>query len=140
MFDVSPRWVRNLPLYIALWRHRCQARFGRLARAMRYVTGCLSADDAQRLMLDCREPAGWHPLLVLTVEDTLAQAREEFADHLELPRLVAEGCARVGDKWESYNDELSEARRWAIDLARQYAAEERITLIPRDDVPDPATA
>jgi hypothetical protein len=32
--------------------------------------------DAQQLMLDCRHPAGWHPLLVLTVEDTLEQARE----------------------------------------------------------------
>ena len=51
------------------------------------------------VMLDCRHPAGWHPLLVLTVEDTLAQAREEIADHPDLPRLVADGCARVADKW-----------------------------------------
>ncbi len=88
-------------------------------------------------MLDCRHPAGWHPLLVLTVEDTLEQAREEIADHPDLPRLVGDGCARVADKWESYNDELWEARRWAINLAKSYAADEGITLVSPDDAHDP---
>ena len=88
-------------------------------------------------MLDCRYPAGWHPLLVLTVEDTLEQAREDLADHPDLPRLVADGCARVADKWESYNDELWEARRWAISLAKSYAADEGITLVAPDDGHDP---
>jgi len=115
-------WVRDRRYRLAQWR-----------RAWRYVTGRLSADDAQRMMLDCRYPAGWHPLLVLTVEDTLEQAREELADHPELPRLLADGCARVGDKWESYNDELWEARRWAINTAREYAADEGIALTPLDD-------
>ncbi|MHB1205728.1 MAG: hypothetical protein ACYCZX_09190 [Rhodospirillaceae bacterium] len=81
------------------------------------------------LMLDCRHPAGWHPLLILTVEETLEQARETFADHPELSRLIADGCARVGDKWESYGDELFEARRWAIDVMEGYAIDEGITLI-----------
>ena len=88
------------------------------------------------LMLDCRYPAGWHPLLVLTVEDTLEQAREEIADHPDLARLIADGCARVGDKWEPYNDELWEARRWAIDLAKDYAADEGITFVPLKDERD----
>ncbi len=83
-------------------------------------------------MLDCRDPAGWHPLLVLTVEDTLEQAREDIVDHPALPRLIADGCAHVGDKWESYNNELWEARRWAIDLAKQYAANKGISLVALD--------
>lgn len=118
---------------IGLWRYRARLHLERLARAWRYLTGRLSADDAQRVMLDCRAPAGWHPLLMLTVEDTLAQARETFADHPQLPRLIADGCARVGDKWESYGDELYEARRWAIDVAEGYAADEDITLTRLDD-------
>ncbi len=89
----------------------------------------------------CREPASlprislttWHPLLVLTVEDTLEQAREAVADHPDLPRLIADGCARVSDKWKSYNDELWEARRWAIGLAKEYAADEGIALVALDD-------
>ena len=88
-------------------------------------------------MLDCRYPAGWHPLLVLTVEDAIEQAREAIADHPDLPRLIADGCARVGTKWESYNDELWEARRWAINLAREYAADEGITFVLLDDEHDP---
>ena len=31
------------------------------------------------------------------------------------------------------NDELWEARRWAIELAKQYAAAEGISLVARDD-------
>jgi hypothetical protein len=91
------------------------------------------------MMLDCRCPAGWHLLLVLTVEDTLEQAREDLADHPDLPRLIADGCARVGDKWESFNDELREARRWAIDLAKEYAADEGITLTALDGEREPAS-
>ena len=123
---------------LALWRYRVQARRDRLRRAWLYAIGRLTPDDAQRLMLDCRFAAGWHPLLVLTVEDTLEQAREIFAEHPDLPRLVADGCARVGDKWESYGDELYEARRWAIDAAEGYAADEGIVLARLDPDQPPA--
>lgn len=137
MFDV----IRHTGAIVASWirrhRYRCGARLGRWTRAWRYATGRLSVDEAQRLMLDCRYPASWHPLLVLTVEDTLEQAREEIADHPDLPRLVADGCARVGDKWEPYFGELLEARCWAINLAKNYAAEEGLTLVPLDDAHDP---
>ena len=84
-------------------------------------------------MLDCRHPAGWHSLLVLTVEDALEPAREEIADHPDLARLVADGCARVGDKWEPYYGELLAARCWAINLAKNYAADEGITLVLLND-------
>ena len=100
MSDLAQRSYRTLASRIGLWRYRAKARLERLSRAWRYLIGRLSADDAQRIMLDCRYPAGRHPLLVLTVEDTLEQAHETFADHPELPRLIADGCARVGDKWD----------------------------------------
>ena len=114
-------------------RYPCRGRLARFARAWRYVVGTLSVDDAQRIILDCRGPAGWHPLLVLTVETTLEQAGEEFADHPDLPRLIADACFQVGDKWESYGDELWEARRWAIEVAQRYAADEGIALARLDD-------
>jgi len=87
-------------------------------------------------MLDCEYPAGWHPLLLLTVEDTLAEAHEVFADHPDLPRLINDGCARVASKWESYNDELYQPRRWAIDLAADYAAAEGVALTRLEDDDD----
>lgn len=113
------------------WR-AMQQRLARWRRALCYLTGRLSADDAQSIFLDCRYPAGWHPLLILSVEDTLEQALETFADHPELGRLIADGCARVGHKWESYGDELYEARRWAIDVAEGYAQDEGIRLPRRE--------
>lgn len=138
MFDLAHRRVFGFRTWARDHRYRAGYRIAQWRRAWRYAIGRLSADDAQRLILDCRYPAGWHPLLVLTVEDTLEQAREELADHPELPRLLADGCARVGDKWESYNDELWEARRWAISLAKEYAADEGITLTALDDEREPA--
>ena len=129
--------IRRSPHTILWWmrdrRHRLGFRFAQWRLAWRYGTGQLSADDAQCLILDCRYPAGWHSLLVLTVEDTLEQALEDLADHPALPRLIAAGCARVGVKWESNDDQLWEARRWAISLAREYAADEGITLTALDD-------
>lgn len=133
MFDIAHRRVSALRSWARGRRYRAGYRLAQWRRAWRYAIDGLSPDDAQRMMLDCRDPAGWHPLLVLTVEDTLEQAREELADHPELPRLLADGCARVADKWESYNDELWEARRWAIGLAREYATDEGITLTALDD-------
>ena len=133
MFDA----VRGRAAAAASWTRRLKYRwdvtFNRWIRAWRYATGRLSVDEAQRLMLDCRYPAGWHPLLVLTVEDTLEQARTEIADHPDLPRLVADGCARVGDKWEPYAGELLEARCWAINLAKDYAADEGIMFVLLND-------
>lgn len=137
MFDVIRRRTAAVTSWTRRHRYRCGVRLGRWTRAWRYAAGWLSADEAQRLMLDCRYPAGWHPLLVLTVEDTLEQAREEIADHPDLPRLVADGCARVGDKWEPYCGELLEARCWAINFAKTYAAEEGIMLVPLDDEHNP---
>jgi hypothetical protein len=138
MFDIAHRTARTIVAWLRNRRHRAGYRLAQWRRAWRYATDRLSADDAQRLILDCRDPAGWHPLLVLTVEDTLEQALEDLADHPELPRLVAAGCARVGVKWESNDDQLWEARRWAIDLAKGYAADEGIALIVLEDDREPA--
>lgn len=80
------------------------------------------------MILNCQDPAGWYPLIVLTVEDTLEHAREMFHEHPELERLIADGCARVGHKWEDFGDTLYEARRWAIDVAQDYAANEGFVL------------
>ena len=139
MFDV----IRLRSAAVAAWasrqRYRCGAGICRWTRAWHYAAGRLSADEAQRLMLDCRYPAGWLPLLVLTVEDTLEQERQEIADHPDLPRLVADGCARVGDKWGPYYGELLEARCWAINLAKNYAVDEGVTFVLLDDEQEAAS-
>lgn len=112
------------------WRLRERCR--RYRRAWLYARRRLTADDAQIMILYCRDPAGWHPLVVLAVEDALTDALEQFHDHPELARLVADGCARVESKWEDLSDTLSEARRWAIDLAQGCAEQEGIVLRARD--------
>src|SRR5258708_4062260 len=100
------------------------------------ITGRFTADDAQTIILDCRRPAGWFPLLVLCDDDVLEQARTIYADHSELPRLIADSCARVEPKSESHNGELDMAARWAIDLAEDYARVQGIQLTLRDEDAD----
>jgi hypothetical protein len=46
--------------------------------------------------------------------------------------LISDGCSYVADKWESYNDELHAAQRWAIDKACEYARDEGIVLVSSD--------
>ncbi len=125
-FDVL-RWTSS----------RFRSNLKRFHRAWRYATGALSEDDAQTIMLDCREPAGWHPLLILTVEDTLDQALETYADHPALRYLIAAACSRVGSKWEEYGDAIYEARRWAIEVAEGYAQQSNIALVRWDDILSP---
>lgn len=112
------------------WRLRCRARIGRFVLAARYAAGRLSVDDARSIVCHCEPVAGWHPLLTLTVDDTIEQALEEYAEHPELRRLVEEACAHVGGRWESYNDDLYEARCWAMEKVREYAEFEGIELHP----------
>jgi hypothetical protein len=133
MSDHLKQWLNAVTSRLSRARYRTAASLKRLARAWGYFTGRIGADDAQRIMLDCRHPAGWYPLLTLTVEDALQEAREIFVDHPELPRLIADGCSGVAHKWESRNDELYTARGWAIGLALRYADEEGIRLIRLSD-------
>jgi len=141
MNDIRPRTfsptrrLQQMTAAIADFRWRFHNRRKRIVRAWRYARQTLTTDDAQIMALDCQDASGWHPLIVLTVEDTVQHAYEEFEEHPELPRLIADGCARVSTKWEDFGDTLSEARRWAIELAESYAAQEGIELARRVDEP-----
>jgi hypothetical protein len=57
----------------------------------------------------------------------------EIAD---LPRPVADGCARVAHTWEPCCGELLEARCWAINFAKNYAVDEGITFVLLNDEHD----
>jgi hypothetical protein len=135
MTDRRSTLLRDLFHAIRRSPFRTHARITRYRRSLHYALGTLSVDEAQQILIDCEYPAGWHPILTLTVEDTLEQALEDLVDHPELRRLIADGCARVGRKLVTHGDELYEARRWAVDLAQEYARDEGITLVRRDDGP-----
>ena len=138
MISILPRpVVRRVFGNVAMnWLHRASYSLQRLRRACKYFRGRLDDNDARRIMLDCRVPAGWHPLVTLTVEDALEEARSTFTDHPDLRRLIGDACACVEDKWESYNDDLYHARQWALNLVAKYAANEGIKLTKLVDVDD----
>ena len=74
---------------------------------------------------------------ILDVQETLNEAREIFTDHPALPHLIAAACSRVASKWEGNGDDSHEARRWAIEIAEDYAAHTNIKLIRWTDVLPP---
>jgi hypothetical protein len=75
MFDIAHRTARTVRSWASDRRYCSCTHLAQWRRAWRYAIGRLPTDNAQRMMLDCRDLAGWHPLLVLTVEDTRTGAR-----------------------------------------------------------------
>jgi hypothetical protein len=128
MFDTvyRPRWTPIVAL--ELWRRRLYRHIARAGRAWAYLAGRLTAADARQVIRDCGGPAGWHPLIVLTVDDVLAQARTVFADHPDLPWLVAEACLHVERRWCAHGDELEHAQSWVLELVQRYAPDDGIVL------------
>lgn len=133
MFDRIGDFIERSGAAIRRQRFRVRYRLARYARAWRYAINSLSTDEAQEVLIDRRYPAGWHSLVILSVDDAMEQVLEQFMDHPELRRLVADGCARVGQKWEDYGDARYAAQDWAIQLAQDYAESEGVVLTRRED-------
>jgi hypothetical protein len=108
--------------------------FERLRRAWKYAFGDLSTEESQQIIADCRQRAGWHPLLVLSVDDALKHIRDTYVDHPALPRLVTRACEEIERKCGgALNDERA-AKEWASRLARTYAKDEGLILTKWEEV------
>jgi hypothetical protein len=113
-------WFRGI------WRFRW--RWHRWHLGIRYAVGRLTSDQAHELRYECQQISGCYPLETIDMESTLEAFRACYGDHPELPRLVRDACARVGDKWSSSGHVGDAAQGWAFDLVREYAEAEGITL------------
>lgn len=111
-----------------MWNYRIRNHFRRLLRAWCYLRNTLSADDAQIIIIECQHAAGWHPLTILSTPSTLERAQEKFGDHASLASWVSCACARVGEKWSSDGEDTGYAEDWALDLVKDYAASDGVTL------------
>lgn len=109
---------------------RASQNLKRWRRAWHYARERLTADEAQDMILECRQAAGWYALLTLSVQDTLEAALQEYQDHPWLRDYVASACAQVSRKWEPSGDERWVAQDWAIRLVAEYAAEDDVVLTP----------
>lgn len=100
----------------------------RIRRAWNYGFDRLSAEDAKQIIADCRNPAGFHPLLALTVDDALGDMLNTFVDHPALRRLIQRACKEIERKSETAWNDVVTAKLWAAKLAETYAKEEGIVL------------
>lgn len=108
--------------------------FERLRRAWKYAFGELSAEESQQIIADCRRRAGWHPLLVLNVDEALKHIRDTYVDHPALRRLVARACEEIERKCGGALHDERAAKDWASRLARTYAKDEGLILTKWEDV------
>lgn len=110
------------------WRNRLQ----RLARAWRYAIGGMTTADAHAFVFEAQPVAGYAILETLDVESVAEFAEELFGAHDGLQGWASDAVARVGYKWGGTGDIQSAASDWAIDLIREYAAQDGVTLVETD--------
>jgi hypothetical protein len=128
----------NRSLFTLRWQ--ILHRWRRIRRAVAYAGGRLSEDDAQSIILDCRLPAGWYPLMTLSPDDVREMATGLYGDAVHALDPYLDGaCECVARKWDHTGDEHWHAREWALDLALQGAAQDGIVLTLLDDTATPFT-
>jgi len=105
----------------------------RLRRAYAYATGRLSADDAQTILIECQDSAGWYPLSTLCTDDLFDHAIATHGDPaLKIKPYLPAACEYVSRKWEAGDDYYSPLD-FAFDTARDYAAQDGIDLGETED-------
>ena len=115
-------------------------RYEHLRRAFAYATGRLSCDDAQTIILDCRD----YSWLVSADDDRTRRCprppRLAFTAIQRLPRLSPispAACEYVARKWDAGDDCWISRHDWALDTAREFAAQDGIDLDKAEDDPTP---
>ncbi len=118
---------------LSSFNFRLRFRYARLRRAFAYATGRLSSDQAQTILIECRDYAGWYSLNTLCVDDLLDHAVSLYGDsaHLLKPYLDA-ACERTARKWDC-GDELNIALHCALDCALEHAWDDGVRLDETDD-------
>lgn len=120
-------------------RFTIRSRYEHLRRALAYAKGRLSSDDAQQVILDCRDTAGWYPLMTLAPGDVLDIAISRHGDPaLSLKPYLPAACEYAARKWEN-GDAYYDALDFALDTAREFAAHDGIDLdkAKDDSTPNP---
>jgi hypothetical protein len=86
-FRKSFEWLYGAAaLRLGIWCYRLKYRARRLRQTWGFFTGRPARTTPTASCSMSATPRGWQPLLILTVEDTLEQASETYADHPELRR------------------------------------------------------
>jgi hypothetical protein len=111
---------------------RLRYSYQRLHRAFAYASGRLSPGEAQTILIECQDYAGWYPLNTLCVEDLLSHAACLHGDNAQLlTPYLRDACERVSRKWDS-GDDLNIAFDLALETAAGYAAHDGVTLEDED--------
>jgi hypothetical protein len=124
--DSLSEFLRPVPVK----RRPIRAFFTRLAHAWRLARNRLTEEDARALYLQCQNKLGWYTLDLLTTSDAIEAAREVFNDNPELPRLITEACAAVGQRWNA-TENTAKARERVFELAESLSkTEDQLLAFP----------
>lgn len=108
--------------------YRWRSRINRWRLAWRYATGNLTEDDAYTLSWESHDITGCYPLEWVSVEGVLESALCNWEDHPRLREYAEQAARRVYSKWDSSGHVTDAAHDWAVDLIREYAADDGVEL------------
>ncbi len=95
-------------------------------RASRYALGRLTAEDAQTMICELEEIAGWASPVTLSVEDIVSNLKDAGYDHPKLEEWAGLAIAKVaGYDW---SNEHSSATDSAEELVFEYASDDGVDL------------
>ena len=118
---------------LAVWRFRQQDRWTRLARGLAYAfRRSLPEADLHAMRVEMNGLLGYYPLMTLSVEDVLEEARSRYGDE-EANRLTSyldAACDRVVSKWDNGYDAFGVAVDWALENVLAYAEADGIVPKP----------
>ena len=117
---------------LSKYRYRLRNTYRHWRLALLYARHRLSPDDALSIIWECQHVAGHYPLSILTTSEVMEQALETWKDHPRLLELVDQATDQVFDEWIDNNDTIYHAAGWALDLVREYAKHDGITLTERE--------
>jgi hypothetical protein len=115
-------------------RCRIRHRLQRAKRAFAYAIGTLSVSQAHDIIADCEFVAGCFPLMTLATQDVMDMAIAEYGDRAHaLKDYLLAACAHVARKYECFGDEYWHARSWAVDTAKECAAQDGLQLVSKTE-------
>lgn len=119
---------------LAMWNARAfwwRVRWGaeRAARGFRYAIGRATPTDGMRLLCEAERLCGHYALCSISAESVLNDMLDQYEPHPALARLCEQAAARVANKWSDSGDTSAAAIDWAMNLVREYAAEDGVALV-----------
>ena len=118
-------------MHFALWRWKVRHALERIGVGLRYACGRSTVDDWSRLSHDSQVGSSCYGLSYFSADDVVESLIDLYGDNQAFQEMAERAARRVWNKWNGTGDETGAAIDWAVDLVKEYAAEDGVELVER---------